>query len=329
MIGQDDPNYHLKPHLLFMVTLGSIFCVELLVMFFLSFMPWLSTPVEAFLDACLLSILVVPVLYFFFLRPLYKNIEKGKQEEIARYKLQKIDDLKSEFISTAAHELRTPVATIMGFTEFLSDQEVIGPLSEAQKRDFLREIYENSKRLNKIVDDILDVRRIESGDRIALNKETLFLERLLEKIVTRLRFKASHNIVLDIRSGGPKILDLDEYRIDQVMENLLGNAFKYSPEQSTITIVAESDGKHCHVTISDQGIGMTKEQQARIFDKFYRADTSDTAVRGLGLGMGIVKQIIEDHNGKIRIDSQLGVGTSVCFSLPTGRSTEINSIKTA
>jgi two-component system phosphate regulon sensor histidine kinase PhoR len=101
-----------------------------------------------------------------------------------------------------------------------------------------------------------------------------------------------------------------------VIENLLSNAIKYSPEQSPIIIVVEADNHRCSITITDKGIGMSDEQKDHVYDKFYRADTSDTAVRGLGLGMSIVKQIIDDHNGTILIDSKLSEGTSVCFTLP-------------
>lgn len=313
---QTEPGYHLKPRFLFIITLGAVFLVELLVMYLLHLLPDLSPPVEAFLDACLLSILVVPFLYFFFLKPLSRNIEERKLKEIERDQFEQIDILKNEFISTAAHELRTPVATIMGFTELLSDPELIGPVSEAQRDEFLGEIYENSERLNKLVDEILDISRIESGQKIPLDKKLLSTKEMLEKVVNRFKLKANHQLILDIRPGVPEKLEFDAHRIDQVLENLLSNAIKYSPKESTITIVVEGDDNHCKATIIDQGIGMTNEQKARMFDKFYRANNSNTAISGLGLGMSIVKQIIEDHGGTIRVDSESGKGTRVCFTLP-------------
>ena len=227
-----------------------------------------------------------------------------------------MDRVKSEFISIAAHELRTPVASIMGYTELLSDQYMSDAFNEKQKRDFLSTIYESSEQLGKIVDDILDVSRIESGQRIPLYKKPLSIKTLLEKVLNRLSLKSNHNLILEVSSEVPERLEFDEHRIDQVIENLLSNASKYSPEQSPITIVVEADNHLCSVTVTDQGIGMSNEQKDRIYDKFYRVDSSDTAVHGLGLGMSIVKQIIDDHGGTILIDSKLSKGTSVCFTLP-------------
>ncbi len=316
MTHKKDAIFHLKPHVLFVMTLAAVFSVELLVMFLLPFLPRFSPVIEAFLDACLLSLLVVPFLFYFFLKPLSRNIELRKQKEIERNNLQEIDTIKNEFISTAAHELRTPVATIMGYTELLSDHGPIGPISDVQRGEFLDEIYASSERLNKIVDDVLDVSRIESGQKIALNKQSLSIKQLLEKVVKRLSLKASHHLVLEVSPGIPERFDFDDDRIDQVLGNLIGNAIKYSPEQSTITVVAVADADRCKITVADQGIGMSAEQQARVFEKFYRADTSDTSVGGLGLGMSIVKQIVEDHDGTIVVESVLGEGTRVCFSLP-------------
>lgn len=241
--------------------------------------------------------------------------ESGKLKEAQAF-LQNLDQLKSEFISTAAHELRTPVASIMGYIELLSDPEMSKPFSEAQRKDFLREIFESSERLTKLIDDILDVSRIESGQDIPLEKSAASTEDLLDKAVKQFKVKAKHQITLKIRHGTPEVIEVDGHRINQVMVNLLSNAIKYAPEDSEISILAEREGRHCKVTVADQGIGMTEQQVTRMFDKFYRADSSDTAIRGLGLGMSIVKQIIEDHGGTIWVNSSLGEGTKVYFTLP-------------
>jgi signal transduction histidine kinase len=244
-------------------------------------------------------------------------IEEAKKLKQAETTLKNLDQLKSEFISTAAHELSTPVASIMGFTELLSDPEMLEPFSEEQRQDFLKEIYENSERLAKIVDDILDVSRIEAGRSIPLDKRPESITDLLERSIKRFGLMSGQKIVLEVKPETPETLEIDGHRINQVMENLISNAIKYSSEESRISIVTEQDGRHCKVTVIDQGIGMTDEQKNRIFDKFYRADASDTAIRGLGLGMSIVKQIIEDHNGAIWVDSTPEEGTRVYFTLPT------------
>lgn len=316
MVEDQEHGSHLKPYVLFGMTLGAVFLVELLVMLVLPLLPKFSLVVEAFLDAFLLSVLVVPFLYIFFFKPLYRNIELRKQNEIERNKLQRIDLVKSEFISTAAHELRTPIATIMGYTEILSNRDLVGPVTEAQRGEFLCQILESSERLSKIIDDILDVSRIESGQKVPLSPQLLSIEALLEKIVKRLSLKSGNCLTLNVSPTVPRELMFDGYRIEQVVENLVDNAIKYSPKNSRVVIDVDADSRQCSVRVTDQGIGMTDDQIAHIFEKFYRADTSNTATRGLGLGMSIVKQIITDHGGTIQVDSKLGQGTSVCFSLP-------------
>ena len=316
MVEKKLPNYSINPRVLFFKTLGAVFLAEFFVMFFMSLLPDFPLVLEASLDAFALSVLVVPFLYFFLLQPIQKAIIDRERTEAERSELKKMDIVKSEFISIAAHELRTPVATIMGYTELLSDQKILDTFNEKQKRDFLSTIYESSERLDKIVDDILDVSRIESGQCIPLYKKPLSIKALLEKVLDRLRLKSNHDLILEVSSEVPEKLEFDEHRIDQVIENLLSNAIKYSPKQSPITIVVEADNHQCSVKVTDQGIGMSNEQKDRIYDKFYRADTSNTAVHGLGLGMSIVKQIIDDHDGTILIESKLSEGTSVCFTLP-------------
>ena len=316
MAEKKSPDYPINPRVLFFKTLGAVFLAEFFVMFFMSLLPELSLALEAFLDAFTLSVLVVPLLYFFLLQPIQKAIIDRERTEAERSELKKMNIIKNEFISIAAHELRTPVATIMGYTELLSDQNMIDTLTEQQKRDVLFTIYESSERLDKIVDDILDVSRIESGQRIPLYKKPSSIKAIIEKVLDRLRLKSNHNFILKVSPEVPERVEFDEHRIDQVIENLLSNAIKYSPEQSPINIVVAADDHRCSVTVTDQGIGMSNEQKERIFDKFYRADTSNTAAHGLGLGMSIVKQIIDDHDGMILIDSKLSEGTSVCFTLP-------------
>ena len=317
MIKKKAHDYPVNPQLLFIKTLGTVFLAEFFIMYFMpSLLPDLSLTLEAFLDAFVLSVLVVPFLYFFLLQPIQNTIISRERTEAERSELKKMDIVKSEFISIAAHELRTPVTSIMGYTELLSDQYMSDTFNEKQKIDFLSIIYESSEQLGKIVDDILDVSRIESGQRIPLYKKPSSIETLLKKVLNRISLKSNHNFILKVSPEVPERFEFDEHRIDQVIENLLSNASKYSPEQSPITIVVEADNHLCSVTVTDQGIGMSNEQKDRIYDKFYRVDTSDTAVHGLGLGMSIVKQIIDDHGGTILIDSKLRKGTSVCFTLP-------------
>ncbi len=230
--------------------------------------------------------------------------------------LSNSDQLKSEFISTAAHELRTPIASILGFAELLAEPDSSNTFSTEQRHSFLHEIIESTEHLNQIIDDILDLGRIESGRCLPMRKEPTRLAELLTKVVNRFRLEGKHILTLDVTPEIPDLIPVDQHRINQVLDNILSNATKYSPPGSSIAITAARSGCVCQITIVDQGIGMNSDQVRQVFDKFYRADASDTAVRGLGLGMSIVKQIVEDHGGRIWVESAEGKGCKVTFTLP-------------
>lgn len=230
--------------------------------------------------------------------------------------LKKLDQAKSEFVSTAAHELRTPLSTITGFAEMLTSKDMEGVLSEEEKTAILIDIQNNCERLDKTIDDLLDISRIEAGQDIPLDKKPHFIQTLLDKIINRHKPHTDQSISLMTGRDVPEELLFDAYRIEQVVENLLSNAIKYSHTDSQITVNIEGLDQHCQVTVSDNGIGMTQEQKDRVFERFYRVNGEDSGVAGIGLGMSIVKKIIEDHGGKVWIESALGKGTSVRFTLP-------------
>ena len=226
---------------------------------------------------------------------------------------REMERLKSEFVSTAAHELRTPLTTVLGFSELLLNEE---GFSREQQREFLEYIYEKAEGLSQLVDDLLDVARIENGRDLKLNRESCNLQQLLERLTETLRHDAPlHQITLQIPKE-PVVLEADRGKLKQVFENLLSNAIKYSPQGGAVTISVEPNGHYWDIAIADQGVGMTPEQVEQIFDNFYRVDSSNTAVGGVGLGLGIVKYIVEAHGGSIRVESNPGIGTTVNFSMP-------------
>lgn len=226
---------------------------------------------------------------------------------------REMERLKSEFVSTAAHELRTPLTTVLGFSELLLNEE---GFSREQQREFLEYIYEKAEGLSQLVDDLLDVARIENGRDLKLNRESCDLQPLLERLVEPLRHNAPlHPIALQFPPE-PVVLEADRSKLKQVFENLLSNAIKYSPKGGTVTISVNPNGPYWDIAIADQGVGMTPEQVERIFDNFYRVDSSNTAVGGVGLGLGIVKYIVEAHGGSMRVESNPGAGTTVIFSMP-------------
>lgn len=239
-------------------------------------------------------------------------------EKAAERALIEMDKMKSELISTAAHELNTPLSAMLGYTELLRTPEMAINFSEEQKKDFLDEVYDRGEALSHIINNLLDISRIEGGLPIALDlQKTNFMD-VLRKSVEFYRFHDKGHVFrleLPEEPGDPMIL-IDRHRVNQVLENLLSNAVKYSPKGTEITLSGREKPGGWEVRVVDQGIGMSQEQLDRIYEKFYRADASNTSASGLGLGMSIVKQVIEAHNGEIRVESTKGKGTTAIFTLP-------------
>ena len=226
--------------------------------------------------------------------------------------------VKSEFISSAAHELRTPLNTMMGYIEFAQDPEKFGGFDQKQVAGFLSEAYDRGDALNQIINDFLDISRIENGYAIELNLQDVGLAEFLQKTVESYRVhNSSHNFRLQLCANPDSVLcSMDRHRISQVLENLLSNAVKYSAEGGDVLLSLDRREDFWAISVVDHGIGMTPEQVERVFDKFYRADSANPAVSGLGLGMSIAKKIIEQHNGTIRFASVKNMGTTATIMLP-------------
>ena len=226
---------------------------------------------------------------------------------------REMDRLKSEFISTAAHELRTPMATILGYSELLLNFDTFSP---KEQREFLSLIYEKADGISGLLDDLLDLSRLESGHHMKLRPAKISVGELLNPTVSHYeKFARNHRFQLEL-SDEDILLSADPGKIGQVMENLLSNAVKYSPKGGRVKISGRREGEGYLVSVSDEGVGMTPEQLRRAFEKFYRADTSDTAAHGTGLGLTIVKHIVEAHGGRVWAESRYGRGTAVHFELP-------------
>ncbi|PLX71508.1 MAG: hypothetical protein C0614_14340, partial [Desulfuromonas sp.] len=230
---------------------------------------------------------------------------------------RQLDKLKDEFISIAAHELRTPMTAILGYTELILDQ--LSDLDETMLREFLGIIHERSNTLSVIIADMLDLSRVQSGRLISLDMSVGDFSGLLRQSVVPYRIEGARHIFLVKVNGRVRPSIFDQNKMAQVLDNLLSNSVKFSPAGGTIRVQGDFGDDQVTVSVTDQGIGMTSEQCVRIFDKFYRADCSNTAISGLGLGMSLVKAIVEAHGGRIWVDSKVGVGTSACFSLPLSR----------
>jgi PAS domain S-box-containing protein len=225
------------------------------------------------------------------------------------------DRMKTEFISTAAHELRTPLTSIQGFSEILSTRD---DLKEQERGKFLSYINRQSMNLANIINDLLDISRIESGRGYSLEKTPTNIAHIIRDKVPYFQVQSRrHQFDLILPEESVEAV-VDEEKMGQVLENILSNAVKYSPEGGPIRITGRVVQDDYQVSVEDQGIGMSPEQLERIFDRFYRADASNTAIPGTGLGMSIVKHILDAHGGKVWVESELGKGTTVRFSVPIG-----------
>jgi len=238
--------------------------------------------------------------------------EQRKAEEA----LRKLDRAKSDFISTAAHELRTPLIAIVGYSELLENSGN-SLLTQEQKESYLSIIQSSAENLNHLVDDLLDVGRIQIGRSLGVVAKENQIAVIIDKIVKSMRVRSQqHNIVIDHINAPPQTMLFDRGRITQVFYNLISNAIKYSPLGGTIKIQTITDEDKILFSVIDHGQGMTLPQVEHVFDRFYRADTESAETSGLGLGMSIVKQIIDDHGGEVCVDSAPGEGTTVTFFLP-------------
>ena len=242
-----------------------------------------------------------------------QELEISNQElRVIQNELMEANITKSEFLSIASHELRTPLTTLLGYSELLLTR----PLTESQKKEFLGYINEESIQLSKIVDDLLDISKIESQKDFGFVKKPVQLaEVLVKNSKFYSRADTGHHIITEIEKNLPPVY-ADGNKIGQVIKNLLDNATKYSPG-GNIVCRALIKNHMVWISVQDQGIGISQEDLPRIFDKFFRVTREDTAgISGTGLGLSIAKYIVEYHDGKIDIESTLGKGTTIGFGLP-------------
>lgn len=226
------------------------------------------------------------------------------------------DRAKSEFVSTVSHELRTPMTAIKGYTDLLYSGAA-GPISAEQRR-FLSTIKSNTDRLTALINDLLDISRMETG-RVRFEPRPLQIGGVIADVVNVLAGQAEakqQRLSYDIAAGLPDIMG-DRDRLNQVLTNLIGNAIRYTPEGGEIVVRAYPVEKAVRVDVQDTGIGIAPEDLGHIFERFYRADhplVQET--RGTGLGLYIVKMFVEMHGGRIWVESELGKGSTFTFILP-------------
>ncbi|PLX81885.1 MAG: hypothetical protein C0614_06375 [Desulfuromonas sp.] len=227
---------------------------------------------------------------------------------------REVDRMKSDFVSTAAHELRTPLATIIGYSDLLLTGD---PDVHKNLYDYLRLIQDKAERLADIVGDLLDISRIESGGVLELSLKPLRIDTLCQDVVENFKAQSSrHQFLAEFPADPPVEVVADRFAMTQVLENILSNAVKYSPDGGVIRLSACQEQGGCRLSVRDQGIGMRPDQLEKIYDKFYRADATNTAIPGTGLGMTIVRHLVEAQQGQVKIESLPNQGTTVHVCLP-------------
>ena len=227
---------------------------------------------------------------------------------------RKAQEMQSVFISTVHHELRTPIAIIKGYASTLRRDDV------EWERDVIREkmaiIEDEADRLTDLVEDLLTASKIQATRELKLSLADTDLSAVATRAAARLEQPALHRIELSFPEGFP-LIQGDEARLRQVIDNLLTNAIKYSPAGTTITLGGRFSEKNVTVFVRDEGAGIPKHEIGKVFDRFYRIDDKLTrSTHGTGLGLYLVKAIVEAHGGEISVKSQVGSGTTFFFTLP-------------
>jgi signal transduction histidine kinase len=239
---------------------------------------------------------------------------KNYQLEQQNLAIQEANRLKTEFVSMVSHELRTPLTSIQGYAELMLEDEQI---AEAH-RESLTIVKKNSDRLLGLINDLLDVSRMEAG-RVDLHRTSLDLAHLIPEVAGSLRpliETKRQRLRLDLGDALPAVW-ADADRVTQILTNLISNAHKYTLVEGSITVVARRDNGFVRVDVSDTGIGLSLEDQEQLFTKFFRAhDRSPQAGGGTGLGLVITRLLVELHGGRITVSSAPGQGSTFSFSLP-------------
>jgi len=241
------------------------------------------------------------------------NVELAEKVAAATRRLEALDRAKSTFVATVSHELRTPLTALLGFSELLATRRVA-----AEEVARLAAIVQSeTERLARIVDDLLDLSRIEQGTALRVRPVPLVLGAALAAGVEVFRRGVvSHRVVLACAEDLSVRADPDA--LDRIVKNLISNAIKYSPPGSPVTLSAHRRAAGVEVTIADEGPGIAPEALARIFEPYYRAADATRTAPGIGLGLAVVKALVEAQGGTIAVESAPGHGTRVTFSLPPG-----------
>ncbi len=228
--------------------------------------------------------------------------------------LEELNRLKNEFMSSVSHEMRTPLASIIGFSETI-DTDTQMPVE--MRKEFNRIILKEGKRLARLINDVLNITKLEGGE-IKLEKKRVDIVKLIKDVIKEMKpivIEEEINLTTDIPEE-ENILIIDEDKIYQILVELLNNAIKFTPKGGRITVIGQALYKEFEIIISDTGVGISEKDINFVFQKFYRAEGNESEIEGAGLGLVFVKQIVDLHKGFISIQSDVNKGTSFNIKLP-------------
>jgi len=238
-----------------------------------------------------------------------------RELELRNQEAERANQLKTEFLGNMSHELRSPLHTVIGFAELLAEEKE-GPLNEKQKR-FVGHIQSDSRHLLDLINDLLDLSKIEAG-RLELRYETFHIEAVVAEAISSVRPRATAkflHIGSDISVPAP--IFADRLRFKQILHNLLTNAIKFTPDGGRVRVQATFRNQFAEISVSDTGIGITEDQQQAVFDKFYQVRAGiQGGHEGTGLGLAITKRLVDQHGGSISLKSEPGSGTCFTFTIP-------------
>ncbi len=243
----------------------------------------------------------------------------------AKDELERASKFKDQFLSTMSHELRTPLNAVLGFSELLTEERY-GSLNDRQQR-YVKHIHTGGKHLLTLINDILDLSRIEAG-RLQLTIATVPVPLCFAEVLDAMRPLAGRKFqTLSQQAGSRLNVRADATRFKQVLMNLIGNAIKFTPEGGRIGLAARQIGELVRVEVRDSGPGIPAEEQDRIFEAFYRLGETEKSVEGTGLGLTITRRLVELHGGQLGLESQLGSGSCFYFTLPSAEAVETQEVR--
>lgn len=228
--------------------------------------------------------------------------------------IRKLEKMRVDFVANVSHELKTPLTSIKGFVETLLEEALT---DRENSINFLRIIHEHTNRINRIINDLLELSSLESKGTY-LEKEVFVLRPFIEEIIDGLKVQLKEKMLkLEFNIGTQVNINADKDKLRQVFLNLLSNAIKFNKEKGFIKVYSETEGDFIKITIEDSGIGIPEKDIPRIFERFYRVDKGRSReLGGTGLGLSIVKHIVEAHSGNVAVQSTEGLGSKFYFRLP-------------